>query len=1309
MPFASVLEQNKLDGTNFNDWYRNLRIILKNQKKDYVLDAPLPDPPAADAPRATVREYEKHKDDSNEVSCLMLVSMTADLQRRLEDWTAYEMIQELKGMYEEVARVTKSKLASELFHLRMAEGASVRPHVQKMIGLIEQLGKLGYNLPLDAQTDLILFSLPPSYSMFMMNYNMAGELKPLSELHAMLATAETSIKRAPEVYAVNKASKKVGKKAKGKGKPKKGKGKAQAGSKSGPKPVRTSTPTSDTVCFHCNGKGHFKRECPKFLEEQKSARVASSKGINVVEINFVVSSSNSWIVDSGAGAHICSNVQMLTRSRKLAKGEMQLKFGNGALGAAVAVGDLELILPSGLIIEFFNVYVVPCTSKNIVSVSCLDSHGFEFAFKNRCCTISRNGLFYASASLVNGLYVLDQGTPINNISTKRLKVGDKNSCYLWHCRLGHINEKRIKKLQEGGLLGLSDWESLDRCESCLLGKMTKAPFNKSNERATELLALVHTDVCGPFGTSARGGYSYFITFTDDFSRYGYVFLMRHKSESFEKFKEFQNEVENQLGKRIKALRSDRGGEYLSHEFKDHLKQCGIVPQLTPPGTPQWNGVSERRNRTLLDMVRSMMSRTELPLSFWGFALETAAFTLNRVPTKSVDKTPYEIWTGRVPNLSFLKIWGCEVYVKRLISDKLDPKSDKCFFVGYPRETKGYYFYHKSGNKVFVARHGTFLEEEFLSKESSGSTVALEEIRDPLPEASGEAEPVQVPSEAEEQVQQVPNVRRSVRVVRQPERYLGFHEILHIDDIEPLTYNDAISRDDSEEWLGAMKSELQSMEDNQVWDLVDLPDGVKPVKNKWVFKRKTDMDGNLTVYKARLVAKGFTQVEGIDYDETFSPVAKFQSIRILLAIAAYHDYEIWQMDVKTAFLNGVLDEDVYMVQPDGFVDPKQAGKVCKLKKSIYGLKQASRSWNIRFDDEIKKLGFMRNPKEPCVYKKLSGSIVVFLVLYVDDILLIGNDIPMLESIKSSLSRVFSMKDLGEATYILGIRIYRDRSKRLIGLSQSTYIGKVLERFNMQDSKKGFLPMSHGISLSVSQCPATREQRDKMIGIPYASAIGSIMYAMLCTRPDVSYALSMTSRFQKDPGVDHWTAVKNILKYLRRTKDLILVYGGEEHLAVTGYCDASFQTDRDDSRSQTGYVYMLNGGAVCWKSSKQDSTADSTVEAEYMAACEAGKMGVWIREFIDELGVVPSIVEPVELYCDNTGAIANAKDHRSSKRTMHIKRKYHLIRELVENGDIKMCKVGTDSNTADPLTKPLPLTKHERHVGSMGIRFMRDWLS
>ncbi|WP_248788856.1 DDE-type integrase/transposase/recombinase [Escherichia coli] len=259
--------------------------------------------------------------------------------------------------------------------------------------------------------------------------------------------------------------------------------------------------------------------------------------------------------------------------------------------------------------------------------------------------------------------------------------------------------------------------------------MTKAPFTGQSERANDLLGLVHSDVCGPISTQARGGFQYFITFTDDFSRYGYVYLMRHKSESFEKFKEFKNEVENQLGKSIKVLRSDRGGEYLDREFLDYLKECGIVSQLTPPGTPQWNGVSERRNRTLLDMVRSLMSQADLPNSFWGHALETAAFTLNRVPSKSVQKTPYEIWSGRHPNLSFMKIWGCDTYVKRQSSDKLGPKSQKCLFVGYPKETKGYYFYNPSEQKVFVARTGVFLDKEFISKETSGRKVELEEIQE----------------------------------------------------------------------------------------------------------------------------------------------------------------------------------------------------------------------------------------------------------------------------------------------------------------------------------------------------------------------------------------------------------------------------------------------------------------------------------------------------------------------------------------------------------------------------------------------------
>ena len=380
-----------------------------------------------------------------------------------------------------------------------------------------------------------------------------------------------------------------------------------------------------------------------------------------------------------------------------------------------------------------------------------------------------------------------------------------------------------------------------------------------------------------------------------------------------------------------------------------------------------------------------------------------------------------------------------------------------------------------------------------------------------------------------------------------------------------------------------------------------------------------------------------------------------------------------MDVKTAFLNGILEEDVYMTQPEGFVDPRNAGKVCKLRRSIYGLKQASRRWNIRFDETVKEYGFVQNKDEPCVYKKVSGSHVAFIVLYVDDILLMGNDTPSLKAVKTWLGSNFSMKDLGDASYILGMRIYRDRSRRMIGLSQSTYIDKVLHRFGMQNAKRGYVPVSQGITISKDQCPNSLDEKDHMSKVPYASAIGSIMYAMVCTRPDVSYALSMTSRYQSNPGEGHWTAVKNILKYLRRTKDSFLVYGGEEKLVVKGYTDASFQTDRDDTVSQSGFVFCLNGGAVSWKSSKQETVADSTMEAEYIAACEAAKEAVWIRKFIIDLGVVPSIADPIDLYCDNNGAIAQAKEPRSHSRSKHILRRFHLIREINERGDIHICKV------------------------------------
>ena len=508
--------------------------------------------------------------------------------------------------------------------------------------------------------------------------------------------------------------------------------------------------------------------------------------------------------------------------------------------------------------------------------------------------------------------------------------------------------------------------------------------------------------------------------------------------------------------------------------------------------------------------------------------------------------------------------------------------------------------------------------------------------------------------------------------------------------EPTTYEEAMAGPDAPLWKAACAEELVSFVKTELYDEVEHPRGRKVVDCKWVFKVKRGPDGEITRYKARLVARGFTQVAGINYTETFAPVAKFTSIRMLLALAARDDLELHQMDVKTAFLNGDLDEEIYMHLPPGF---RKANVVWKLKKGLYGLKQASRQWYNKIRTEFEKLGFKRCHSDHGIFYRSANGIRIIIAIYVDDLLLFSDSLKAIKNVKFELNKRFEMTDLGEARWILGMEVKRDRKKRTLNISQRQYVMDILERHGMADCRSVSTPMVPNLSLMKLSAP-------EMDVTTYQSAVGSLMYAMIGTRPDLAHAVGVLSQFAANPGTEHWNALKRVFRYLRGTQDMSLVFGSGNTKLLTGYADADWAADKNDRRSLTGYVFLMSGGAISWSSRKQHSTAQSSTEAEYMAGAHAAKEAAWIRIFLSEIGEAQS--SPTHLMMDNQSAMALAKNPEFHSRTKHIDVHYHFLREKIAEEDLALDFIPTGEQIADVLTKGLPKQKFEVFVSGMGLR-------
>ncbi|KAL1214071.1 Retrovirus-related Pol polyprotein from transposon TNT 1-94 [Cardamine amara subsp. amara] len=1072
--FASANSVVKFNGQNYAEWSEQIKFSLGVMSLDQAIRTD--DEPAALTDDSS--ELDKSRFETWERSnrlCLNLLRMTmAESIKPSMPKTekAREFMVKIKEQSQSdlADKSIVGSLMSELTTKKFDWSEPIHDHVTHMSNLAYKLTSMGMEVHEPFLVQFIINSLPIEYSQFQVNYNTLKEKWNFQELKAMVIQEEGRLKKMKDQVVMMAGFGNVGASSSSKKPSNKGKKKDKAVFKGPESQIRKTV-----KCFFCKKEGHIRKDCPKrqaWFDKKGTKHLFVCSELNLVEVPH-----NTWWLDSGASTHV-SHIKQGFKSIQPIKGPDRFLFmGNRMKARIEGMGTYSLILNTGCTLDLDKCLYVPECARNLVSVSKLDDLGYDFKIGNGVFSLYRKNYFYGNGTLYDSLYRfnLDEcfAESLFNVENYGIKrsASNESSALLWHKRLGHISKNRMMRLVKSEILPPLDFSDLDVCLECIKGKHTKHITKKPATRSTQLLELIHTDICGPFDAPSWSGEKYFITFIDDFSR--------------------------QLEKKVKIVRSDRGGEYYGKftesgqcpgPFAKLLERKGICAQYTMPGTPQQNGVAERRNRTLMEMVRSMISKCNLPVSLWIYALRTATYVLNRVPSKAVPKTPFELWTGRKPSLRHLRVWGCpaEVRLYNPHEKKLDSRTVSGFFIGYPEKSKGYTFYcpnHstrivETGNARFIEigqssgsseSRGVIIKEIKVRDSSHGDSstnispevivppivtiqpnVTIEEHNEDTIPLGQETTNEPVTIQEMDIVPQQP-LRRSSRERRSAinDDYVVYSIENECDmslDKDPLTFKKAMKSDNSDKWLIASEEEMSSMDVNKVWDLVELPDGFKTVGCKWIFKTKRDSKGNIERYKARLVAKGFTQKDGIDYTETFSPVSKKDSLRIVLGLVAHYDLELHQMDVKTAFLNGELEEEVYMDQPEGFVTAGKENLVCRLRKSIYGLKQASRQWYLKFDNTILSYGFVEVIVDRCIYMKISGSKFVILVLYVDDILLAANDMGMMCNVKSYLSKNFEMKDMGEASYVIGIEIIRDRSQGLLGMSQKGYIEKVLAQIS-----------------------------------------------------------------------------------------------------------------------------------------------------------------------------------------------------------------------------------------------------------------------
>lgn len=1245
--------------------------------------------------------------DDTKTKAKLIMTIDSALYVHIKDVnTTLQLWNKLKTLFDDSGFTRRISLLRNLISIRQENCVSMQSYVTQLVETGQKLSGTGFNISDEWIGCLMLAGLSEKFMPMIMAIEHSGIKITTDAIRTKLMDMETDV-NASQSSEASGAFASSAQKWQHKKNNKLSMDKMQANEKQ-------NVNKPHVKCYRCKQNGHYKSQCPNTDNDKRNnTKQSHYKQTNAFSAVFLSDKfhKHDWYIDSGASMHLVANEEWIQNSKQHEKKDIYVASGEKL--QVSCSGDVTIITETDQCefkVQVKDVLCVPGLTTNLLSVSQLIKSGNNVLFTSDGCEVyNSNNILVASAVLTNGVYKLRVPDSI--------VVNMTVSGSTWHRRMGHLNSKYLNKMTsavEG--MNLQEKVDLDKssCKVCCEGKQCRLPFTKEGSRSEEILQLVHTDISGPMEHESLGGSRYYILFIDDFSRMIFIYFIKHKSEALSCFAEFKAKVEKQTNKKIKILRSDNGCEYCNKEFDSYLKKEGIIHQRSNPYTPEQNGLSERNNRTIVEKGRCLLFDANLSKEFWAEATNTAVYLQNRtaLPTLN-DKTPFEIWTGCKPDVSHLRIFGSKVMVHlpKEKRQKWDRKSEMHILVGYPDDVKGYRIYNPRTKRITTSRDVVVMEDEknpdvsipITEGKENSCSVGDSNVNDKssenddtiCEESTTDSDDTYLPTDYED-ANSSPELReRSSRNRKKPERY-GMSNICMpeevFDDACGLTIEEALQGPEKDQWLLAVKQELQCFKDNNAWEVVDEPkDGGTVVKCKWVLRKKLDND-NKVRYRARLVAKGYMQKKNVDYSDTFSPVVRHSTLRLLFALSVKLKLDVCHLDVTTAFLNGDLEETIYMHPPECLLNSENNNKVLKLNKAIYGLRQSSRAWYKKVDECLTNIGYKRSKLEPCLYTKGDNDKKTIVSLYVDDFFIFSNDVTECNNLKKVLSSKFKLKDLGQVKNCLGMNVNFDKVNRTVTLCQKNYIIQLLNRFNMADCKEADTPLESKLNVNLDK----KSSQD----LPYQQLIGGLMYLAVLTRPDIAFSVSFLSQFNNCYNNETWAYAKRILKYLKKTKHYGLKYTNEGNSKLVGFVDSDWGNNVVDRRSYTGLCFMLSGSVISWEAKKQKTVALSSTEAEYMGVAEACREAVYLINLYKDI-VNESYT--ICLYNDNQGAIKlSSSDNNFNKRSKHIDIRYHFSKDCISAGFVELKYLETAEMPADLFTKGLGSVKHYYFMELLGIQ-------